>query len=105
MLTEIRLAGFKSYGNEQRLPLASLTVLIGANASGKSNAVEAMQLLAWLARGHRLGDLSHALRDEELPVRGRVGELARAGMCLALMGVPVPAAMSGRDLRLLHRAR
>lgn len=84
MLKEIRLEGFKSYGASQQLPLAPLTVLIGANASGKSNAIEALQLLAWLARSHRLGDLSHALREGELPVRGRPSELARGGTDLAL---------------------
>ncbi|AKF10973.1 AAA family ATPase [Sandaracinus amylolyticus] len=76
MLSELRVAGFKSYGAEQRLVLAPLTVLIGANASGKSNLIEAMQLLAWLARSHRLGDLGHALREKELLVRGRVQDLA-----------------------------
>jgi AAA15 family ATPase/GTPase len=36
MLTELTLSNFKSY-HHARLPLAPLTFLIGANASGKSN--------------------------------------------------------------------
>lgn len=36
MLQSIRIEGFKSYRSAE-LPLAELTVLIGANASGKSN--------------------------------------------------------------------
>nr|WP_071822754.1 AAA family ATPase [Microcystis aeruginosa] len=32
-------------------------VLIGANASGKSNALEAIRLLSWLAKGSRLDDI------------------------------------------------
>jgi len=36
------------------LSLAPITFLIGANASGKSNALEAIRLLSWLAKGSRL---------------------------------------------------
>ena len=46
MLTSITIRNFKSY-KEATLPLAPLTLLIGANASGKSNAVEALRLLHW----------------------------------------------------------
>lgn len=37
MLTAITLKNFRSY-IEAELPLAALTIMIGANASGKSNA-------------------------------------------------------------------
>ena len=50
MIQSFTIKNFKSF-REATLPLAPLTVLIGANASGKSNAVEAMQLLSWLASG------------------------------------------------------
>ncbi len=53
MLTSITIRNFKSY-HEATLPLAPLTLLIGANASGKSNAIEAIRFLSWLARGQRL---------------------------------------------------
>ena len=46
MLSAITIRNFKSY-KEATLPLAPLTLLIGANASGKSNAVEALRLLQW----------------------------------------------------------
>ncbi len=71
MLRAITIKDFKSY-REATLPLAPLTMLIGANASGKSNAIEAVRLLAWLARGQRLNELRR-----ELPagVRGRVTDL------------------------------
>lgn len=48
MLASFTLANFKSY-EHATLPLAPLTILVGANAAGKSNLIEAMQLLAWLA--------------------------------------------------------
>ena len=69
MLQSISIENFKSF-RQATLPLAPLTLLIGANASGKSNAIEAMQLLSWLATGRRLGDILVAMREQELNVRG-----------------------------------
>ncbi|NEO84131.1 MAG: AAA family ATPase [Spirulina sp. SIO3F2] len=59
MINEIRVKNFKSY-REGVLPLAPLTVLIGANASGKSNIIEAIKLLRDLAQGHPLNLLSQS---------------------------------------------
>jgi hypothetical protein len=50
MIKSISLVNFKSYVNA-RIQLAPLTFMIGANASGKSNALEAIRLLSWLRRG------------------------------------------------------
>jgi len=51
ILTEFTLANFKSYKTTSRLPLGPLTVLIGANAAGKSNALEGLRFLALLNQG------------------------------------------------------
>lgn len=75
MLTAITLEDFKSY-RSARLPLAPLTVLIGANASGKSNAIEAMRLLSWLAQGQKLSAIQYAVQSGERVVRGTVEDLA-----------------------------
>jgi len=56
MISAITIQNFKSYRNAT-LPLAPLTLLVGANASGKSNAIEAMRFLSWLAHGRRLDDI------------------------------------------------
>lgn len=74
MLTEITLDNFKSY-RRASLPLASLTVLIGANASGKSNAIEGMRLLSWLAQGQRLSAIQYAVQSGDRVVRGTVEDL------------------------------
>jgi recombinational DNA repair ATPase RecF len=50
MLKSVTLRNFKSY-REAKLYLAATTFLIGPNASGKSNALEAIRLLSWLAKG------------------------------------------------------
>lgn len=39
MISQFRFQNFKSY-HDATLPLANLTVMIGANASGKTNALE-----------------------------------------------------------------
>lgn len=76
MLTRISLANFKSY-SEATLPLAALTFLVGANAAGKSNLLEALRLLHWLAKGSRLDDIARAIESGDAMVRGQSGDLFR----------------------------
>lgn len=75
MLTAITLENFKSYCGRARLALAPLTVLIGANASGKSNALEGMRLLSWLAQGQKLSAIQYAVQSGDRVVRGTVEDL------------------------------
>ena len=74
MLSSFSITNFKSY-REATLTLAPLTVLIGANAAGKSNAVEALRLLSWIAAGNRLASIRHALQEKEHAIRGNVSDL------------------------------
>jgi len=58
MLTSVRLQGFKSF-TDATVKLAPLTVLIGSNGSGKSNFLDALQML------HRLNHCQvDALADD-----------------------------------------
>ena len=74
MLSSFTIEGFKSY-RKATLELAPLTVLIGANASGKSNAIEALRLLSWIVQGNRLGAIRYAVQEEDRTVRGTVKDL------------------------------
>ena len=74
MLSSFSITNFKSY-RDATLKLAPLTVLIGANAAGKSNAVEALRLLSWIATGNRLASIRHALQEKEHAIRGNVSDL------------------------------
>lgn len=74
MIDSLSLLDFKSF-KEATLPLAPLTLMIGANASGKSNAIEGIRLLSWLAEGRRLDDLMSAVQSEEQWVRGTIADL------------------------------
>jgi predicted ATPase len=80
MLTEFSLSNFKSY-KDSRLPLGPLTVLIGANASGKSNIIEGLRFLSWLAQGQKLSSIQYAVNsaDSDQVIRGRIDDLCRHG--------------------------
>ncbi|TVQ60212.1 MAG: DUF2813 domain-containing protein [Spirulina sp. DLM2.Bin59] len=77
MLTQIELTNFKSYKSAS-LPLGRLTVLIGANASGKSNVIEALRLLAKIARGERLSILPSFYPKDQI-FRGELQDLGYQG--------------------------
>ncbi|WP_017662077.1 AAA family ATPase [Baaleninema simplex] len=74
MLTQIELRNFKSY-QSGKLQLGRLTVLIGANASEKSNVIEALRLLAKIAEGERLSFLGGIYKPDETIFRGGVENL------------------------------
>ncbi|HIK12030.1 MAG TPA: AAA family ATPase [Oscillatoriaceae cyanobacterium M33_DOE_052] len=77
-LNEFIIANFKSY-RESRLPVGALTLLIGANASGKSNAIEALRFLSWLAQGQKLDQIQYAVNTVDRVFRGRVNDLCYRG--------------------------
>ena len=78
MLATFTFSDFKSFRGA-RLPLGPLTVLIGANAAGKSNAIEALRLLSWLAQGQKLSSIQYAVNSADRVVRGRVEDLCHRG--------------------------
>jgi predicted ATPase len=75
MIRSITINNFKSYCS-QSLPLAPLTLMIGANASGKSNALEAFRLLSWLSQGQKLSVLKHQVDGSDQVIRGQLQDLA-----------------------------
>jgi predicted ATPase len=83
MIQNVTIENFKSF-ERATLPLAPLTLLIGANASGKSNAIEAIQLLSWLASGRPVNDLLYEAREEGLSLRGGFKDLVGTGSEIAL---------------------
>ncbi len=69
ILEELRLTAFKSF-QLTRLPLSDLTLLIGKNGSGKSNAIDGLVALARLAEGDDVRDALDGARALEEPIRG-----------------------------------
>lgn len=70
VLSEFRLAGWKSF-RQASLPLRPLTLLIGANASGKSNLLEGIRFLSLLAKkGRNLDEVWRETHDGQIAIRG-----------------------------------
>lgn len=87
-LIELRLQDFKSYA-DATLPLEPLTVLIGRNGSGKSNALDALEILARLAQGDEVRDALDGGRRESTGVRGGTEGCTRDGAPCFRIGVTV----------------
>jgi len=73
MITQFTFRHFKSF-REATLPLSPLTVLIGPNASGKSNAIEGVRLLSTLASGRYVDEVRRSLYEDGL-LRGSLAAL------------------------------
>ena len=56
MITSLRLIDFKNFTDET-LRLGPFTVIIGANASGKSNIHDAFRFLHGVGRGYTLAEI------------------------------------------------
>jgi predicted ATPase len=82
MLKKIRLTDFKSFVDEE-VELAPLTLLVGANASGKSNFLDAIRFLHGLSEDLEIPEVlngeARADPDAWPGLRGRAEESARLG--------------------------
>ncbi len=78
MLKSYSIKNFKSY-KETTIPLSSVTFLIGANGSGKSNALEALRFIGWLGQGKRLDDIEREFNGPNSSVRGKADNLFSYG--------------------------
>ena len=56
MITSLRLVDFKNFADE-RLRVGPFTVIVGANASGKSNIRDAFRFLHGIGRGYSLAEI------------------------------------------------
>lgn len=85
MITELRLENWKSY-EKSSLHIDTLSVLVGTNASGKSNALDALLLLNRIASGAML---TSALKGDgtQAPMRGGVEWAARQPGSVFALGV------------------
>lgn len=83
MLTRLRLRDFKSF-DDASLELGGLTVIIGVNASGKSNIRDALRFLHGIGRGYSLAEIIGGKYGEGgyrewSPLRGTTNEIIRFG--------------------------
>ena len=83
MLTSLRLVNFKNFADET-LKLGPFTVIVGTNASGKSNIRDAFRFLHGIGRGYTLaevvgGKLGPGGYVEWEGIRGAPNEIVRSG--------------------------
>ena len=84
MITSIRLVNFKNFADET-LRVGPFTVIVGANASGKSNIRDAFRFLHGIGRGYTLAEIvggKHGVGGqlEWEPIRGAPNEITRLGL-------------------------
>lgn len=96
-ITELRLTSFKSY-RDVALPLAPLTVMIGRNGGGKSNALDALEVLSRLVRGGEIRDALDGARRDAGPVRGGIEGCPPIGSDTFELGVTIDR--DGAEVRL-----
>ena len=83
MLTSLKLVDFKSFA-DATLTIGGLTVIVGINASGKSNIRDALRFLHGVGRGYSLADIIGGKYGEGgyrewAPLRGATTEIIRSG--------------------------
>ena len=80
MITSLRLVDFKNFADET-LRLGPFTVLVGANASGKSNIRDAFRFLHGIGCGYSLGEIFGGKYSSGqlvwVPIRGAPNEILR----------------------------
>ena len=83
MINSVRLVNFKNFADET-LKLGPFTVIVGANASGKSNIRDAFRFLHGIGRGYTLAEILGGKYGpggqlEWEPIRGAPNEVVRLG--------------------------
>ena len=81
MITSLRLFDFKNFDDET-LRVGPFTVIVGANATGKSNIRDAFRFLHGIGRGYTLAEIVGGKLDaggkvEWEPIRGLTNEIIR----------------------------
>ncbi len=77
MITSLRLKDFKNFVDET-LHVGPFTVIVGANASGKSNIRDAFRFLHGVGRGYSLAEIAGGKHEAGWkPIRGATNEMVR----------------------------
>ena len=101
MITSVRMVNFKNFADET-LKVGPFTVIVGANASGKSNIRDAFRFLHGIGRGYTLAEILGGKHGpggqlEWEPIRGAPNEIIRTEHRQFSMGVK--ATLWDSDLR------
>ena len=79
MITSLRMTDFKNFADET-LHVGPFTLIVGANASGKSNIRDAFRFLQGIGRGYMLPEIVGGKYGADWkPIRGSAGTITRFG--------------------------
>jgi len=73
------LRNFKNFSQAELDFDRPTTLILGPNGSGKSNLIEAVELLSFLASGHRLHEVTDIGREGQIEIRGGLEAGAKIG--------------------------
>ena len=98
-ITEFK--GFKDVGIDLMRPF---TLLIGPNGSGKTNVIEAIELLSFIARGQPLYEIADVGRTETgLQIRGGLQACGRMGQNIIMLGFNARTRFDGEIKPVAYR--
>ena len=69
-LKTLMIENFKSFEGKNRFFVEELTTIIGLNASGKSNVIEALSILSMVSRDILVTNILNTTSTMALPIRG-----------------------------------
>ena len=104
MLTSLKLKNFKNFADET-LRMGPFTIIVGANASGKSNIRDALRFLHGVGRGYTLADILGGKygaggQAQWEQIRGAPTEVVRQGQEQFALAVDLPLPESHSHLRI-----
>ena len=104
MITSLRLVDFKNFAGET-LRVGPFTVIVGANASGKSNIRDAFRFLHGIGRGYTLAEIIGGKygaggQVEWEPIRGATNEIIRIKESTERLPPPIPRPAFGLEVKL-----
>ena len=104
MITSLRLVDFKNFADET-LRVGPFTVIVGANASGKSNIRDAFRFLHGIGRGYTLAEIIGGKygaggQVEWEPIRGATNEIIRIKESTERLPPPIPLPAFALEVKL-----
>jgi len=109
LLKRIKLENFKSFSDAE-VSFGPLTVLIGTNASGKSNVKEALRFLNGVSRGYSLSEILNEKRATDgtllwRGIRGGTAELIFKGLKEFQVTCDIELSVAGYTFNLQYLVR
>lgn len=94
---------FKGFKDVSIALMRPFTLLIGPNGSGKTNVIEAIELLSFVARGQPLYEIADVGRETGLQIRGGLQACGRRGRNTFMLGFGARTIFDGTSQPIVYR--